>query len=106
MVKSVVPRVSKQSAHHSHKLASVGEMAAGLMHELKNPLTSISFIAEYMLSSADDEKGRETAIIKVDPGTIFPNDSLNQREEIFVLEGSLSDEHGDYHAVSHGVGKE
>ncbi len=44
----------------------------------------------------DDEKGRETALIKVDPGTTFPDDSLSQREEIFVLEGSLFDEHGDY----------
>lgn len=44
----------------------------------------------------DQEKGRETALIKLAPGTTMPHDSLPQREEIFVLEGALVDEHGTY----------
>ncbi|MDH3739899.1 MAG: cupin domain-containing protein, partial [Alphaproteobacteria bacterium] len=59
--------------------------------------TDIPGVSQKLLERViDDEKGRETALIKVDPGTTFPHDSLPQREEIFVLEGSLSDEHGDY----------
>lgn len=42
---------SKKNSLHSHKLANIGEMAAGLMHEIKNPLSSISFMAEYLLES-------------------------------------------------------
>jgi len=69
-------------------------MATG---EMAWEATDIPGVSQKLLERViDDEKGRETAIVKVDPGTIFPNDSLAQREEIFVLEGSLSDEHGDY----------
>jgi C4-dicarboxylate-specific signal transduction histidine kinase len=51
---------SQQGACQSHKLASVGEMAAGVLHELKNPMTSISFMAEYLLSAeGDEDKKRE-----------------------------------------------
>ena len=59
--------------------------------------TDIPGVSQKLLERViDDEKGRETSLIKVDPGTTFADDSLAQREEIFILEGSLSDEHGDY----------
>lgn len=69
-------------------------MATG---EMAWEATDIPGVSQKLLERViDNEKGRETALIKVDPGTVFPHDSLAQREEIFVLEGSLSDEHGDY----------
>ncbi len=65
--------------------------------EMEWEATDIPGVSQKLLERViDDEKGRETALIKVDPGTVFPHDSLNQREDIFVLEGLLSDEHGDY----------
>jgi anti-sigma factor ChrR (cupin superfamily) len=44
----------------------------------------------------DPKKGRETALFKLEPGTTLPTETLKERLEIFVLEGSLSDEHGKY----------
>lgn len=44
----------------------------------------------------DPKKGRETAIWKLDPGTTLPTEVLDARQEVFVLEGSYSDENGTY----------
>jgi anti-sigma factor ChrR (cupin superfamily) len=44
----------------------------------------------------DPVKGRESALFKLAPGTRLPTETLKERLEIFVLEGSFSDEHGSY----------
>jgi anti-sigma factor ChrR (cupin superfamily) len=44
----------------------------------------------------DPVKGRETALFKLDPGTKLPAETLRERQEIFVLEGSFADEDGSY----------
>lgn len=44
----------------------------------------------------DARKGRETAIVKLAPGTSLPAETLTERVDMFVLEGSLSDGHGTY----------
>lgn len=44
----------------------------------------------------DAVKGRETALFKLDPGARLPTETLAERQELFVLEGELSDEDGSY----------
>lgn len=44
----------------------------------------------------DDEKGRETAIVRFAPGTELPPEVAEGRLDLFVLEGSYSDGHGEY----------
>jgi len=42
------------------------------------------------------EHGHSTSLVRYDPGSSFPTHQHPQGEEILVLEGVLSDEHGDY----------
>ena len=47
------------------------------------------------------EAGRVTSVVRYDPGSSFPSHAHPDGEEIFVLDGVFSDEHGDYPAGSY-----
>ncbi|MFN8389860.1 MAG: ATP-binding protein [Bdellovibrionota bacterium] len=53
---------SQEQLRHSERLASIGTLAAGIAHEINNPINSILLAAQYALrySGAGDEKTRET----------------------------------------------
>ena len=44
----------------------------------------------------DPKRHHETSLLRFDPGTELPTEKLTRQTEIFVLEGAISDEHGDY----------
>jgi anti-sigma factor ChrR (cupin superfamily) len=44
----------------------------------------------------DPRKGRETSLVKFDPNTKLPAEELADRMDILVVEGTYSDEHGEY----------
>ncbi|WP_019613060.1 cupin domain-containing protein [Psychromonas ossibalaenae] len=48
------------------------------------------------LARATDENGHITSIVQYQPGSYFSSHSHPLGEEIFVLEGTFSDENGDY----------
>jgi PAS domain S-box-containing protein len=58
-------RELEQRIVHAERLASVGQLAAGVVHELNNPLTSISVYSEYLLKQAEREGGRGPDTIKL-----------------------------------------
>jgi len=50
------------------------------------------------LAREDAERGHATSIVRYDPGARFSQHDHPLGEEILVLEGTFSDETGDYHA--------
>jgi signal transduction histidine kinase/putative methionine-R-sulfoxide reductase with GAF domain len=51
----------KESMHQTEKLAALGELVAGVAHELNNPLTGISTFAQLLLEDDLSEEQRESA---------------------------------------------
>ncbi len=51
-----------------------------------------------MLDRVGEEVARATSIVRYAPGSAFPEHVHSGGEEFFVLEGTFSDEHGDYPA--------
>jgi len=53
----VAQRMAESRLVQAAKLAAVGEMAAGIAHELNNPLTTVSGFAELVLEELPEESG-------------------------------------------------
>ena len=67
MVNEKVLQLDRERAKviHTAKLASLGEMATGIAHELNQPLTAMLFDADYLKSVAQLAKdGQESPKIK------------------------------------------
>ncbi|MDB4991285.1 MAG: Two-component sensor histidine kinase [Myxococcaceae bacterium] len=58
-------RELEQRIVHAEKLATVGQLAAGVVHELNNPLTSISVYSDYLLKQAEDQGGKASDVHKL-----------------------------------------
>ena len=65
---------------HTAKLASLGEMATGVAHELNQPLTSMLFDADYLKSLASQIRGQE------DP------DAALDTDEVYEIAGNMADD--------------
>jgi PAS domain S-box-containing protein len=52
-------RQLEQQLMHSQKMESIGTLAAGIAHEVGNPLTSISSIVQVLMRTIDDDFARD-----------------------------------------------
>jgi signal transduction histidine kinase len=50
----------EQNVQRAHRLSSIGTMAAGMAHEIKNPLVSIKTFTQLLLNRYHDEDFRQT----------------------------------------------
>jgi two-component system NtrC family sensor kinase len=53
-------RELEQRIVHAEKLATLGQLAAGVVHELNNPLTSISVYSDYLLKQAVEQGAKSS----------------------------------------------
>ncbi len=58
-------RELEQRIVHAEKLATVGQLAAGVVHELNNPLTSISVYSDYLLKQTQAAGGLPSDVHKL-----------------------------------------
>jgi len=58
-----VLKQQEQKLQQQEKLAVLGQMAAGIVHEIKNPLTAIKGFSQVIVSHAQDEKTKHYASI-------------------------------------------
>lgn len=65
---------------------------------IPSPLNGVS---RMMLDRAGNEVARATSIVRYEPGAGYSGHTHEGGEEIFVLTGTFSDEHGDYPAGSY-----
>jgi anti-sigma factor ChrR (cupin superfamily) len=79
--------LSKPVIVHGAKLDWVSSPSAG--------------IDRRMLFRVGGEVARATSIVRYAPGSAFPRHTHSGGEEIFVLDGTFQDEHGDYPAGSY-----
>jgi anti-sigma factor ChrR (cupin superfamily) len=64
-----------------------------------SPSRSVSRKRLHMVGGA--ESGQVTSVVRYEPGSSFPAHDHPEGEEILVLEGTFSDEHGDWPAGTH-----
>ncbi len=59
--------------------------------------TSVPGVSQKLLERViDTEKGRETALLRLDPGTTLETEVLAERLDLFVVEGDYADGVGEY----------
>jgi signal transduction histidine kinase len=59
---------SRENAARSDQLAAVGQLAAGIAHELRNPLTAVKLLVQTTTERNNSMGGRELAVVQEEVG--------------------------------------
>ena len=62
---------------HSERLAAMGQMAAAISHELRNPLSGIKIAAEYVLKKVGNNQDVADIITNIHNEVIFANNMIS-----------------------------
>jgi two-component system NtrC family sensor kinase len=80
---------SERNVFHAEKLASIGRLAAGMAHEINNPLTGIRYSINNILEDELEEKERNDYLRLID-------DALKNIESVIAKLLGFSRRKGDY----------
>src|SRR5205814_245704 len=61
-------QATQASLVHAQKMAALGQLTAGIAHEIKNPLNFVNNFASLSVELLDELKGAATAVVSADPG--------------------------------------
>ena len=67
---------SSRRSLHSQRLTAMGQMAAAISHELRNPLSGIKVAAEYLLHKIKDQPEIIDIIVNIHNEVIFANNII------------------------------
>ncbi|MFH1061607.1 MAG: ATP-binding protein [Candidatus Omnitrophota bacterium] len=67
---------SSQRAMHSARLSAMGQMAAAISHELRNPLSGIKVAAEYLMRKLKNHPDAIDIIVNIHNEVIFANNII------------------------------
>jgi signal transduction histidine kinase len=79
-------RQSEREVLRAEQLAAVGQLAAGMAHELRNPLTSMKILVQAAMGRGDSRGGRGDDGASPSPGAMGDRDLIVLEEEITRLE--------------------
>jgi len=66
-----------QRSIHSEKLAAMGQMAAAISHELKNPLSGIKIAVEYLMRKLENQPEVMDIINNINNEVVFANNIIS-----------------------------
>ncbi|MCP4649252.1 MAG: hypothetical protein GY853_04105 [PVC group bacterium] len=70
-------REASRRSMHSERLAAMGQMAAAISHDLRNPLSGIKVAAEYLMRKLKDESETMDIINNIHNEVIFANSIIS-----------------------------
>jgi anti-sigma factor ChrR (cupin superfamily) len=91
--------MSSETAALNGDIARRATMATQSMEWTPSPDGSVHRKRVHLVGGA--ESGQVTSVVRYSPGSAFPVHDHPEGEEILVLEGVFSDEHGDWPAGTH-----
>ena len=68
---------SSRRSMHSQRLAAMGQMAAAISHELRNPLSGIKVAAEYLMHKIKDQPEVIDIIVNIHNEVVFANNIID-----------------------------
>jgi signal transduction histidine kinase len=77
-------RITQNALIRTEKIAAVGQIAAGVTHEIKNPLNSLSINAQMLMKALANELGSESSVHETATHIKYEINRINNILEEFV----------------------